>query len=68
MHVLPRFKTAALHAMGVEQLQQFATDLKGKVSQKTVVNILGTVFAVFSYARRCGLRVPDVAFKDLELG
>jgi len=54
--------------MGVEQLQQFATDLKGKVSQKTVVNILGTVFAVFSYARRCGLRVPDVAFKDLELG
>ncbi len=55
-HVLPRFNNSALHAMGVEQLQQFATDLREKVSRKTVLNILGTVFAVFGYARRCGLR------------
>jgi integrase len=68
VHVLPRFKTAALHSMGVEQLQQFATDLRGKVSRKTVVNILSAVFAVFGYARRCGLRAPNVGFKDLELG
>jgi integrase len=67
-HVLPRFKSSALHAMGVEQLQQFATDLREKVSRKTVQNILGTVFAVFCYARRCGLRAPDVGFKDMELG
>ena len=68
VHVLPRFKTAALHGMGVEQLQQFATELRGRLSRKTVVNILSTVFAVFGYARRCGLRVSNVGFKDLELG
>jgi len=56
--------------MGVEQLQPFATELRGrqKLSRKTVVNVLSAVFAVFRYARRCGLRVPNVGFKDLELG
>jgi len=35
---------------------------------KTVINLLSSVFAVLDYAGRCGLRVPTVGFKDLELG
>lgn len=54
--------------MGVDTLQQFATDLRGKVSGKTIINTLGTVFAVLKYAERCGCRVPKVGFADLELG
>ncbi len=68
LHVLPRFGASAPHAMDVQQLQQFATDLRKKVSRKTVINLLSSVFAVFDYAGRCGIRVSTVGFKDLELG
>jgi integrase len=67
-HILPRFAQSALHEMGIHELQQFATDLRKSVSGKTVVHILGTVFAVFRYAERCGMKVPKVGFADLELG
>ena len=68
VHVLPRFGTSAPHAVNVQQLQMFATELREKVSRKTIVNILSAVFAVLAYARKCGIQVSDVRFKDLELG
>src|SRR6266481_1259315 len=68
LYVLPRFGTSAPHAIGVQELQQFATELRKKVSRKTVINLLSSVFAVFNYAARCEIRVPTVGFKDLELG
>jgi len=68
LHVLPRFSSSAPHAMGVQELQHFATDLRKFVSRKSIINILSSVFAVFNYAGRCGMRVPNVRFKDLELG
>ena len=68
LHVLPRFGASAPHTMDVQQLQQFATDLRKRVSRKTVINLLSSVFAVLDYAGRCGIRVPTVGFKDLELG
>ena len=68
LYVLPRFGTSAPHAIGVQELQQFATELRRKVSRKTVINLLSSVFAVFNYAARCEIRVPTVGFKDLELG
>lgn len=68
VHILPRFGKSGLHEMGVEQLQQFATDLRQSVSPKTIINILGTVFAVLEYAKRCGVRVPKVGFAELQLG
>jgi integrase len=49
-------------------VQQFSTDLRKSVSRKTVLNILGTVFTILDYARRCGIRAPNVRFNDLELG
>ena len=68
LHVLPRFSSSAPHAMGVQELQQFATALRKSISRKSIINILSSVFAVFNYAGRCGIRVPNVRFKDLELG
>ena len=68
VHILPRFGQTALHEMGVQQIQQFATDLRSSVSAKTVVNILSTIFTVVQYAGRCGLKVQKVGFADLELG
>ena len=68
LHVLPRFASSAPHAMGVQELQQFATELRKRVSRKSVINILSSMFAVLNYAARCGVRVSGVRFKDLELG
>ena len=68
VHIIPRFGALALHEIGVHQIQQFATDLKTVVSGKTVVHVLGTVFAILRYAERCGLRVKRVGFTDLQLG
>ena len=68
VHVFPRFARAAVQSLGVNELQQFATDLRKSVSRKTVLNVLGTMFTILDYAGRCGIRVPQVRFKDLELG
>jgi integrase len=55
--------------MGVQQIQQFATDLQKTVpSSKTIENILGTIFAILDYARKCEMKVPKVGFADLTLG
>jgi integrase len=67
-HIMPRFKQTALQGMGVGEIQQFATDLRKKVSGKSVVNILGTVFTIMDYAERCGMKVSNVGFTDLQLG
>ncbi|MGH9716790.1 MAG: tyrosine-type recombinase/integrase [Candidatus Acidiferrales bacterium] len=67
-HILPRFGKSAAQSMGVQEIQQFATDLRQTLSRKTVLNVLGTVFAIMDYAGRCGIRVPAVRFRDLELG
>jgi integrase len=33
-----------------------------------VVNVLGTIFVILDYARRCGTQVSKVSFSDIELG
>jgi integrase len=67
-HIVPRFGQLALNEMGVHQIQQFATDLREVVAGKTAVNILAAVFAVVSYAEKCGMKVQKVGFADLQLG
>ena len=67
-HIVPRFGDAALETLGVSEIQQFATDLRKTVSRKTVLNVLGTMFTILDYAGKCGIRVPSVRFRDLELG
>ena len=67
-HILPRFQDSAPHALDVPTMQQFATDLKGTLSRKTIINVLGSIFAILKYAEKCGMRVSKVGFKDLTLG
>jgi integrase len=67
-HITPQFGTMPVASLDVPTIQQFATNLRKSVSRKTVLNVLGTVFTIVDYAARCGIRVPAVRFKDLELG
>jgi hypothetical protein len=67
-HIIPKFGDLAPDVLDVPAIQQFATDLRHKLTRKTVINVLGTIFAILRYAQRCNLRVPNTSFKDLELG
>lgn len=67
-HITPKFGDAAPHSLDLAALQQFATDLRTKLSRKTVVNVLGAVFAILDYAERTGTQVAKVRFSDIQLG
>jgi integrase len=70
-HLLPRFGSKGLMAIGVQDLQQFATDIMNsrtpKISSKHIENILGSFFAVLGYAKKCKIRVPEVSATDIVL-
>jgi integrase len=68
VHILPRFENSSLEGLTVHQIQMFATDLRRKLSRKTIINVLSAVFAIVDYAERCRMRVIRVGFTDLELG
>jgi len=65
IHVLPVFAKEAIHALGVPALQQFATSLQNDLSPKTIINVLGAIFAVLRYAKKSGMRTTPVSFSDL---
>ena len=67
-HILPRFGKEAPHSLTIPVLQQFATDLRRKVSRKTVVQVLTTISGVQKYASKHSVRAVIVSLKDLELG
>lgn len=67
-HILPKFKDDAPHALSVAVLQQFATDLRAKLSLKSTLNVLSVIFAVLRYAERCKILTAKVSFADLQLG
>jgi len=58
-HLLPKFGEAALMALDVRTLQEFSTELLATCSRKTILNILGTLFGILDYAKKCGSRVPE---------
>lgn len=64
-HLLPRFGATALMAIDIPTLQRFVTKLSGSVERKTILNLLGTLNAVLSYAKKCGIRVPDMPADSL---
>jgi integrase len=67
-HLLPRFGSMALMAIDVPTLQRFVTEFSSRsTSRKSVMNILGTVNAVLGYAKRCGVRVPDIPPSSLTI-
>jgi integrase len=69
IHILPRFKDSAPHDLDVPTVQQFATDLIGrKLSQKSIANILQTVFTILKHAETCKMLVCKVGLENLKLG
>ena len=58
-HLLPRFGSVALMAINIPVLQRFVNDLSG-ISRKSILNVLGTLTAILSYAKKCGIRVPEI--------
>jgi integrase len=64
-HLLPRFGTEALMSLDVRAVQRFATDMLGKNARKSIINVLGTLFAILEYARKCGMRVPEITLAAL---
>jgi hypothetical protein len=66
-HLLPRFGASALMALDVRTVQRFATELLQTNNRKTILNVLGTFFAVLDYARKCDTRVPEFKFSALTI-
>jgi integrase len=67
-HLLPQFEDSSLMAIDNQALQCFTTALLGKLSRKSILNVLGTLFAVQGYAKQCGMRVPDASLGSIKLG
>jgi len=69
IHILPKFKDSTPHDLDIPTLQQFATDLIGrKLSQKSIANILQTVFTILKHAETCKMSVCKVGLENLKLG
>jgi hypothetical protein len=66
-HLLPRFGAMALMAIDVPTLQRFVTELSGRISRKSILNLLGTITVVFAYAKKCNIRVPEIPPRSLML-
>jgi integrase len=67
-HLLPRFGDSSLMAIDIQTLQCFATELLESLSRKSILNVLGTLFAVLGYAKQCGIRVSDASLGSIKLG
>jgi integrase len=67
-HIIPRFGKEAPHTLTVPVLQVFATELRRKVSRKTVVQLLVTIAGIQKYGVKSGVRATVVSLKDLEIG
>jgi integrase len=67
-HVTPKFGHCNLAEIGVHELQAFVTELRPKVSGRTILQILAAIFGVTKYAaKKPGVKVQQVSFRDLQL-
>lgn len=66
-HLLPRFGSYSLMAIDTRTLQCFTTELLGKLSRKSILNVLGTLFAILDRAKQCAIRVPDISLASIKL-
>jgi integrase len=67
-HILPLLGEFPLTDLTVKRMQTFATTLgSGKRTAKTIENVLLTLSAILSSARKWGYKVPEVALSDLSL-
>jgi len=67
-HILPLLGDSPLTDLTIKKLQTFVTTLaSGKRTAKTIENVLLTLSAILSFARKWGYKVPTVALSDLSL-
>lgn len=66
-HLLPKFGTTALIALDVRTVKRFATEMLQTNSRKTILNVLGTFFAILDYARKCDIQVPELGLPSLTI-
>jgi integrase len=67
-HILPLLGECPLAELTIKRMQSFVTTLaSGKRTAKTVENVLLTLSAILSSARKWGYKVPQVALSDLSL-
>jgi integrase len=66
-HLVPTFGRLRLDQMGQEDVQAFVTVLGKKLGQHTVLNILGTLFAILKTARKWGYVVNEIRAGDLAI-
>jgi Phage integrase, N-terminal SAM-like domain len=66
-HLLPRFGDSPLMAIDTRTVQCFTTELLGKLSRKSILNVLGTLFAILDHAKQCAVRVPEVSLASIKL-
>jgi integrase len=66
-HLLPRFGSMALMAIDIPTLQRFVTGLSGSGSKKSALNLIGTLNAILAYAKKCGIRVPNIPVGSLTI-
>jgi integrase len=67
-HLLPRLGESSLMSIDSLTLQCFSTELLARLSRKTIINVLGTLFAVMAHAKQSGIRVSDVSLGSIKLG
>jgi integrase len=66
-HIVPYMGKLRLDAIGVENQQAFVTHLTGKVSSKTLINILGTLSSMLATAKNWGYICEGVSLHKLAL-
>lgn len=54
-------------AIDTRTLQCFTTELLSKLSRKSILNVLGTLFVILDHAKQCGIRAPDVSLSSIKL-
>jgi integrase len=64
-HLVPRFKAMRLDQIGQEDVQALVTVLGRTLGQHTILNVVGTLFAILKMARKWGYVVNDVRMADL---
>lgn len=66
-HLVPFFKKMRLDQIGQEDVQSFVTTVGQSLGRHTVLNVLGTLFAILKTARKWGYVVNEIHMIDLAI-
>ena len=64
-HLVPAFGRLRLEQIGQEDVQQFVAEVGKNLARHTILNILGTLFAILKAARQWGYVLNEIRQADL---